>query len=1044
MADNAITRKVAAILAADAVGYTRLMAADEPATIDTLDVARAVFIEHIEANQGRVVDTAGDSVLAVFETTEGAVLASVAIQARLAEINEPVPEGRRMQFRIGLHLGDIREKADGTVYGDGVNVAARLEGIAEPGAIIVSDVVQGVLRGHLDLGFTDAGSHEVKNVAEPVRAYRVLAEGEVAPTKLKSGRTRQLVLAGAAVAAAVVVAIALWPSPEPVPEPEVVTAEPDGTLPPLPTGPSIAVLPFDNLGGDPEQEYFADGLTEDILTRLAAFRELKVIARNSSFQYKGEAVDVREVGRQLGADFVLEGSVRRDASSIRVSAQLLDTNEGGHVWAETYDRDLSASSIFAIQDEITERVAAALGGIHGAITAGGIRQLHGGGTESLQSYECVLLAHQYLNLMTEESHLAARTCLVNVVEHEPEYVEGLVALGHIYLEEIWSGYNPRDAGLPSVDAAHDVVKRAIQLDPGHQWARRVMAWVYFTKREKDQYYEQAKKAIAANPNDVSTVAEAAMWLAYAGWWEESKTLTTRLRGLVKEVPNWHNYTEFNYHYRDKDYAAAAISARATLEIEHWAGPWFLALAYAGMDETDKAMEALAKARALEPNLTTETVRGLVDALFLDDVHIALLMNGHAGLLALEESLATQRPVIAVLPFDNMSGDPEQEYFADGMTEDIITRLSRFTDLKVIARNSTFQYKGQAVDVRAVGDELGATHVIEGSVRRLGERLRVTVQLLNAADGAHLWAESYDRIYDIESLFDIQDGITNRIVSNIADTHGALDRSALQALSDSRPETLDAYDCILVARGYQGAAGPEMAERALTCLEAVTISEPGYAEAWAWLAHMYSEYAIFWSPGDDSMPVKAESAARRSIEIDPSNQRAHLVMAMLYFGRQDCVGFGSEADQAISANPNHAETLMEIGWRVPSCGGWDEAVAIMLKLIEINDDATRYPHGLLSFACYQKGDYDCAIAEAKKAEIPGFYFAYIESTIAYVGAGRLDDARDAARKLESSNPDFAAIYWEDLGYWFFAHPDFMDSVAADLRTAGLDIPERPDE
>jgi adenylate cyclase len=1037
-------QKLAAILAADVAGYTRLMADDEPATIATITEYRTIFSQHIEANGGRVVDMAGDSILTVFTSAAGAVKAAVDAQADLAPRNHDLPEARRMRFRVGVNLGDIRETDDGRVYGDGVNVAARLEGLAEPGGVMISEDAHRQVRRNPDLAFADAGSHEVKNVAEPVRAYRVLAEGEVAPTLPKTSRVWQVALAGAAMALVAIVAIALWPAPDTLPEPEVATIEPDGTLPPLPTGPAIAVLPFDNLGGDPEQEYFADGLAEDILTRLAAFRELKVIARNSSFQYKGEAVDVREVGRQLGADFVLEGSVRRDASSIRVSAQLLDTEEGGHVWAETYDRDLSASSIFEIQDEITEQVVAALGGTHGAITAGGIRRLHGGGTESLQSYECVLLAHQYLNLMTEESHLAARTCLVDVVEQEPDYVEGLVALGHIYMNEVWSGYNPRDTGLPSVDAADEVARRAIQLDPGHQWARRVMAWVYFTKRDKDQYYEQAQKAIAVNPNDVSTVAEAAMWLGYAGWWEESEALTLRLRSLVKEVPNWHNYTEFNYHYRDRDYAAAAKSARATLEIEHWAGPWYLALAHAGNEENDKAIEALAKARALEPDLNTETVRGMVDALFLDEVHIALLMDGHTQLMALEESLATQRPVIAVLPFDNMSGDPEQEYFADGITEDIITRLSRFTDLKVIARNSTFQYKGQAVDVRTLGEDLGATHVIEGSVRRLGERLRVTVQLLNAADGAHLWAESYDRAYDIESLFDIQDGITNRIVSNIADTHGALDRSALQALSDSRPETLDAYDCILVARGYQGAAGPEMAERALTCLEAVTVSEPGYAEAWAWLAHMYSEFAVFWSPGDDSMPVKAESAARRSIEIDPSNQRAHLVMAMLYFGRQDCVGFGAEADQAISANPNHAETLMEIGWRVISCGGWDEAVAIMLKLIEINDDATRYPHGLLSFACYQNGDYDCAIAEAKKAEIPGFYFAYIESTIAYVGAGRLDDARDAAQKIESSNPDFAAIYWEDLGYWFFAHPDFMDSVAADLRTAGLDIPERPDE
>ena len=324
MAENSVTRRVAAILAADAVGYTRLMADDEPATMNALDAARAIFVQHIEANQGRVVDTAGDSVLAVFETTEGAVLASVAIQERLAEKNAPVPEARRMRFRIGLHLGDIREKVDGSVYGDGANVAARLEGLAEPGAIIVSDVVQGALRGHLDIGFADAGSHEVKNVAEPVRAYRVLAEGETAPRKRSVLTKRALAIGAAAALLAIVVAagVTIWPSSEPDEE-VVVEAAGDQTDDPIlamPTGPSIAVLPFTNLTGDPGQSYFVDGMTEEIITGLAKFSNLRVMARNTSFQFKGQTIDVAEIGRRLGVDYVVEGSVQRDASTIRVAA----------------------------------------------------------------------------------------------------------------------------------------------------------------------------------------------------------------------------------------------------------------------------------------------------------------------------------------------------------------------------------------------------------------------------------------------------------------------------------------------------------------------------------------------------------------------------------------------------------------------------------------------------------------------------------------------------------------------------------------------------
>ena len=351
-------QRLAAILAADVAGYSRLMGDDERATIATLNQFRAIFREHIEANQGRVVDMAGDSVLAIFETAAGAVLTGVAVQTALAEKNEELAADRRMVFRIGVHLGDIHQQDDGTIYGDGVNVAARLESLAEPGGICVSDMARGAVKGHLDLDFADLGEQTVKNIAEPVRAYRILAKGEVAPAGAR--KRTPIYLVAAAVVVLAIVGVGWWQFGG-APEPEVVELAP-GELPPVPSGPAIAVLPFDNLSGDREQEYFADGLAEDILTRLTAFLDLKVIARNSSFQYKGTAVDVREVGRELGADYVLEGSVRRDATSIRISAQLLDARDGSHVWAETYDRDLSVASVFAIQDEITEHVTAAIGG----------------------------------------------------------------------------------------------------------------------------------------------------------------------------------------------------------------------------------------------------------------------------------------------------------------------------------------------------------------------------------------------------------------------------------------------------------------------------------------------------------------------------------------------------------------------------------------------------------------------------------------------------------------------------------------------------------
>ena len=367
MADDDVKQRLAAILAADVAGYSRLMGEDEPATVAALREHRELFRQHIEANAGRVVDMAGDSVLAVFDATAGAVAAAMATQKALGESNAALPAERRMRFRIGVNLGDIREAADGTVYGDGVNVAARLEGLAAPGGICVSDKVHAEVRGKLDLSFADLGEHQVKNIAEPVRAYGLLAEGETAPARRGARKFPAAVLAGVAavLALAIVIGVVFWPS-----------GDPEDPILAMPSGPTIAVLPFDNMSGDPEQEYFSDGITEEIITELSRRSNLFVIARNSTFRYKGQSVDVRQVGQELGARYVLEGSVRKSGGTIRVTVQLVAATDGTHLWTETYERELSGENLFDVQDQITENVVGAIGG--------GIRRDSSRRPESLQ------------------------------------------------------------------------------------------------------------------------------------------------------------------------------------------------------------------------------------------------------------------------------------------------------------------------------------------------------------------------------------------------------------------------------------------------------------------------------------------------------------------------------------------------------------------------------------------------------------------------------------------------------------------------------------
>jgi len=315
-----LKQRLAAILAADVAGYSRLMAADERATVAALDTARAVFRTQIESNQGRVIDMAGDSVLAVFETATGAVSAALAVQQNLNAASSTVSEHRRMRFRIGVHLGDVIEKADGTVYGDGVNIAARLEGLAEPGGITVSESIRTAVKGKVDATFGDQGEQQVKNILEPVRAYRVGIERGSAP--------------------------------KPAPAVGEIDISP-------PDKPSIAVLPFASLSNDPEQAYFAEGLSASLTTDLSRISGLFVIASTSTATFGGKVIDVRQIGRDLGVRYVLQGSVQRGGNKVRMNAQLVEAGTGSQLWSDRFDGD--ATDLFALQDQITGRIANAIG-----------------------------------------------------------------------------------------------------------------------------------------------------------------------------------------------------------------------------------------------------------------------------------------------------------------------------------------------------------------------------------------------------------------------------------------------------------------------------------------------------------------------------------------------------------------------------------------------------------------------------------------------------------------------------------------------------------
>ena len=497
MATEDFKRKLTAILSADVKGYSRLMGEDDQATVRTIKVYREIITEVVQKHRGRVVDSPGDNILAEFASVIDAVGSAVEIQDELRIRNAELPEDRKMEFRIGVNLGDVIHEEE-RIYGDGVNVAARVESLADPGGICVSGTVFDQIESKHPLGYEYLGEQSVKNISKPVRIYKALMDPEavgkvIGEKRAEPRRGLKVALAVVTLLLLVVGGLLIWRTAFP----PVEVASVEKMAFPLPDRPSIAVLPFDNLSGDPEQEYFSDGLTEEIISTLSKVPKLFVIARNSTFTYKGKPVKVQQVSEELGVRYVLEGSVRKSGDKIRITAQLVDAIKGHHLWAEKYDRNID--DIFAVQDEITKRIITAM---QVKLTVGEQVQTAARGTNNLEAYLKYLQANEYIQQGNIESYALARKLAEQAIALDPEYAAAYGVLSRLHIGDFW--FDASKSQEQSLTEAIKLLQKAIDLDDSYAEAHSLLGWVFSHKGQHDKALAQVQKAVTLDPNSAES------------------------------------------------------------------------------------------------------------------------------------------------------------------------------------------------------------------------------------------------------------------------------------------------------------------------------------------------------------------------------------------------------------------------------------------------------------------------------------------------------------------------------------------------------------
>ena len=794
----------------------------------------------------------------------------------------------------------------------------------------------------------------------------------------------------------------------------------------------VAVLPFKYRGADGDLTALAEAISAEIVTGLSRFSYLRVLAHGSTSRYAIGTVDVRTIAREIGARYVIEGSVQQAGANLRVAAQLVDAASGAHLWAETYTEAFESDRILDLQDELVARIVSTCGDRFGVLARSISDVVRSRNPGELSPYEALMRGFGYHHRLSATDHAQAREALERAVVCAPANADCWAMLSWIYSHEHAHGLNVLPSSLERALAA---ARRAVDLAPSNQLAQQALAVVLFFRKETAGCLSAAERALALNPLDGSS--ETMFLFSFTGQWERGCTMVRRAMEINPHHPRWYGLVLAMNEYRMANYRAAVDEiVRANAADLFWTN-MLLAAAYGELLELPAANKALRELLAQKQDFAASGEAFL--SKWFEPQFVGQIMDGlrKAGLETASEPVQADEGFwIAVLPLKCIGGSTDLAALAEALADEIMTGLSRFSYLRVIARGSTSRYAGQATDLRTVGKELGARYVMEGSLRQAGPRLRFAVQLIDAISGAHLWAENYERTFSPETVFELQDELVPRIVSTVADMHGVLPRSMSEAVRNRNPVELSPYEALLRSFGYFDRITGEDLAAARSGLESAVRKAPASGDAWAMLALLcVQDFAQGFNLQTDALE-KGLAAARRAVEVAPSNHLSHYGLAQALFFLKEFQSFRNAAERAVALNPMDGNALAFLGELLSYSGDCERGAALAARAKQLNPNHPGFYWFADFYNAYRQRDYRGALAAALNLNLPGHMGAHMVLAATYGQLGEREAAEKAVRDLLKLRPDFASIARGLLAQWWV--PEYVEQLIDGWRKAGLEI------